>query len=221
VGAVRLRFEDFTFDAGAMTLEQGGRETHLSRKAFDLLRVLLLNRHRVVTKAELHAALWPDTYVVDTNLNVLVAEVRKALGDNARAARLLKTVHGVGYRFCGTVVDAPGASPARPRGWLVAGERTFALQVGETFVGRDPSSDIWLDVAGVSRRHARIVTSPAGAITLEDTRSTNGTYVGRRRISGPVPLEDGDEIHFGSVELTFRAASRSKETERVRPPEGE
>ena len=79
--------------------------------------------------------------------------------------------------------------------------------------------DVWLDAPGVSRRHARIHTSASGEAVLEDSRSTNGTYVRKSRILGPTRLSDGDEIHVGSVVLTFRQAGRSKPTERVRPPQ--
>jgi hypothetical protein len=45
--------------------------------------------------------------------------------------------------------------------------------------------------------------------------------VRKEKITGPTPLRDGDEIHVGSLVLTFRTAGRSKPTERVRPPRDE
>jgi DNA-binding winged helix-turn-helix (wHTH) protein len=219
-GERRVRFGEFTFDAAAMLLQRGDAELRVSKKAFELLRVLIANRDRVVKKAELHDQLWPDTFVVETNLNVLVAELRKALGDSGRDARIVRTVHGVGYQFAADVEldESQGAWMAGARSWLVADERRFALPGGEATIGRDPDCDVWLDAPGVSRRHARIHTSANGDVILEDRGSTNGTYVRKARISGPTPLADGDEIHVGSVVLTFRTAGRSKPTERVRPP---
>jgi hypothetical protein len=203
-----------------MTLLRGGRETHLSRKAFELLRILIANRHRVVKKAELQAELWPDTFVVDSNVNVLVVEVRKALDDTARDPRLVRTIHGVGYRFSAEVepIDSDAAASGA-RCWLMVEDRRCPLPTGEATLGRDPACDVWLDAPGVSRRHARIRTEPNGDATLEDNNSMNGTYVGRARISGPTRLRDGDEIHLGSLALTFRMASPMKVTERVRPPD--
>ena len=60
-----LQFADFTIDADSRLLRQGGTPVHLSRKAFDLLRVLLDRRPGTVTKDELHQHLWPGTFVVD------------------------------------------------------------------------------------------------------------------------------------------------------------
>lgn len=216
---MRVRFGAFAFDSDAMQLERDGREVRLSRKAFALLRILIASRHRVVEKAELHAQLWPDTFVSDANLNVLVLEIRRALDDPARNAGVLKTVHGVGYRFAAEVetvdVDLP---PATSRGWLVAEHARYAIPGDEATIGRDPSCEVWVDAPGVSRRHARIRLTAEGDAMLEDCNSTNGTYVARSRITAPIQLRDGDEIHLGSVALTFRARSASKETERVRPP---
>jgi DNA-binding winged helix-turn-helix (wHTH) protein len=217
---VRVRFGEFRFDDDAMSLQRLEREVRLSKKAFELLRILIANRHRVVKKAELHAELWPDTFVVDTNLNVLVVEIRKALGDTARDARIVRTVHGVGYRFTSDVevLDAETRTPASARSWLVVDEQRYALPGGELTIGRDPTCDVWLDAPGVSRRHARIHTSANGDVILEDSQSTNGTYVRKAKINGPTRLHDGDEIHLGSLALTFRTAVPPKQTERVRPP---
>jgi DNA-binding winged helix-turn-helix (wHTH) protein len=220
---VRVRFGEFTFDADAMLLQQGDADVRLSKKAFELLRMLIAHRDRVVRKAELHAQLWPDTFVIDTNLNVLVAEIRKALSDAAREPRVVRTVHGVGYQFVADVESGDAAAPSGPgaRCWLVVDERRYALARGELTIGRDPDCDVWLDAPGVSRRHARIRTDTNGDVVLEDSQSTNGTYVRKEKINGPTPLRDGDEIHVGSLVLTFRTAGRSKPTERVRPPRSE
>lgn len=220
---MRVRFAEFVLDAGARQLRSGDREVHLSKKAFDLLLILVERRPGVVGKSDLHAQLWRDTFVVDTNLNVLVAELRRALGDTPRDPRLIRTVHGVGYAFCGEVSELAGGAPSPPdarRFWLALNDRTFALGEGDNVIGRDPGCDVWLDAPGVSRRHARIQTSAAGEVFLEDLGSTNGTFVRAARVTGRLRLFDGDAIHVGSLELRFRmwVPGRSAETERVRTP---
>jgi DNA-binding winged helix-turn-helix (wHTH) protein len=223
---VRVRFAEFTFDSDARQLVRGEGEVHLSTRAFDLLRTLLEHRPDVVDKSELYAQLWPDTFVVEANLNVLIAEIRRALADTPQNPRFIRTVHGVGYAFCGKVTDVSQKRSSRPaasvrRFWLVWKDRTMVLSNGENIVGRDPQCDVWLDASGVSRRHARIrISALTDTVLLEDLGSKNGTFVRNARVSGQQRLVDGDVVHVGSVELTFREwlPDKPKETERIRRP---
>src|SRR5262245_54989215 len=127
---MRVRFRDFVLDAEARQFTRAGREVHLSPKAFDVLRMLVANRPNVVSKGDLLAQIWPDTFVVEANLNVVIAEVRRACGDEARAPLFIKTAHGVGYSFCGeaTELDGPASRPqADVRCWLTWRQHTFPL----------------------------------------------------------------------------------------------
>jgi DNA-binding winged helix-turn-helix (wHTH) protein len=217
---VRARFAHFAIDSETRQLLSHGREVHLSPKAFDLLCTLIEARPRVVEKADLRERIWPNTYVVDANLNILIGEVRRALGDSVQGSRFIRTVYGVGYAFCGTAVDNP-----RPRTegqalfcWVVWNGRTFLLAEGDNIIGRDPKSDMWLDAEGVSRRHAIIrVDSGNRRVRLEDLGSTNGTFVGRSAVETEVALSDGDLIQIGTVDLTVRlwASDKLPETKRI------
>ena len=217
---VRARFAQFAIDSETRQLMSHGREIHVSPKAFDLLCALIETRPRVVDKADLRARIWPNTYVVDANLNILIGEIRRALRDNVQDSRFIRTVYGVGYAFCGTAADDP-----RPRTegqalfcWVVWNGRTYPLAEGDNIIGRDPKSDMWLDADGVSRRHAIVrVDSSNRRVTLEDLRSTNGTFVGRSAVETEVALNDGDQIQLGTVDLTVRlwATDRLPETKRI------
>lgn len=78
----------------------------------------------------------------------------------------------------------------------------FKIKGGVTALGRSPSSDIVLKSDDfVSSNHARL-TRHAGILYVEDTESTNGTYVNDEKIVGATPLHRGDEITIGST--TFR-----------------
>jgi len=222
---VRVRFAEFTLDSDTRQLLGRDRdEIRLSPKAFDLLRVLLDRRPAVVDKSELHTQIWPGTFVVDANLNVLIAEIRRALGDNPRQSRFIRTVHGVGYAFSGEAaeLDRPRTSPssaAATRFWLLWNDRAIVLAEGDNIVGRDPQCDVWLDASGVSRRHARIrVTSGSDLVAVEDLGSKNGTLLLNEPIAGEVRVTDGDVIQIGSVALKLRVWSEEKaaETERIR-----
>jgi DNA-binding winged helix-turn-helix (wHTH) protein len=213
---MRVRFGQFVVDTGSRQLRQGNSERHLSPKAFDLLTILLDARPRAISKADLHAALWPDTFVSDANLAMLIAEIRATLNDDAKAPRFVRTVPKFGYAFHGDATaagDAPGTSTGFQY-WLVAQFRQIPLLKGVNIVGRDPGLQVWLDSSGVSRQHARIVVGDA-QVVLEDLNSKNGTQVGGRRIETPVALSDGDEIRFGSLLVTFRAWREGERTRTV------
>lgn len=220
---MRLRFGPFTIDTDTRQLFRDGSELHLSPKAFDLLWSLVEQRPRVVEKTELQTRIWPDTYVVDANLNVLIGEIRRALEDSARQPRFIRTVHGVGYAFCGGVADIcdePRPAPARPTAcWVVAKGRTFRLTEGENVVGRDPECIVWLDSDSVSRRHARIVVDSAQRrVSLDDLVSKNGTQLRGNPVRERVELCDGDEIVFGAVRVKLRSWSPATGVETKRIP---
>jgi DNA-binding winged helix-turn-helix (wHTH) protein len=218
---VRTRFAEFTVDSDTRQLLGGGGDIHLSPKAFDLLCLLIEAAPKVVEKADLHARIWPNTHVVDANLNILIGEIRRAIGDSAQDPKFIRTVHGVGYAFCATAVDLPAArAPVQvPFCWVVWEGRTWQLSEGDNIIGRDPRSDIWLDAPGVSRRHAIIrVDSRNRRAMLEDLGSTNGTFIGRASVDGEGALADGDLVQVGTVDLTVRlwAADSVPRTKRIR-----
>ena len=211
---MQIRFGPFTLDLDTRQLIRTGsaadvlgrgEEVHLSPKAFDLLGALALERPNALSKEKIQARLWPETFVADANLSNLIAEIRDALGEQARAPRYIRTVHGFGYAFFAeaTIVrSARGEETPRPVCWIEWGVQRFPLAPGERIVGRDPDADIRIDAATVSRRHARLVVTADGA-TLEDMGSKNGTFRTGAPVTTPVALVDGDSIGIGSVIVTF------------------
>jgi DNA-binding winged helix-turn-helix (wHTH) protein len=218
---VTIAFGCFVLDTDRHQLLQDGCEIHLSRKAFELLSQLLRARPRVLTKNELHEKLWPDTFVSDATLASLVAEVRDALHEPARASHFIRTVHGFGYAFAGEAVDVTPAAerPSMPQCWIERGDQRRPLPDGEYVLGRDQQATICLESLSVSRRHARLRVAN-GQATIEDLGSRNGTFVGDRPTVGPVVLGDGDTFRLGSVVLTFRSmvAPRSTAPLEATPP---
>jgi DNA-binding winged helix-turn-helix (wHTH) protein len=213
---LKLQFADFVIDSDSRLLTRAGEPVHLSRKAFDALLLLLERRPNAVSKEELHERLWPGTFVADANLSVTMAEVRRALGDDPQESRFIRTVHRVGYAFFAEAHDAAGSRPAgSPRAWLAWNERVLRLEEGENLVGREPSCAVWVDAAGVSRRHARIRLEGDRA-TIEDLASKNGTWLNDERMTGPVTLRDGDRLQLGPLSLEFRTSATSSATKTVR-----
>ena len=71
----------------------------LRRKAFDVLRLLIEHRERVVTKAELLDIVWADSQVAEVAVPWTVLHVRRVLGQGSADKHPIETVHGRGYRF--------------------------------------------------------------------------------------------------------------------------
>jgi DNA-binding winged helix-turn-helix (wHTH) protein len=203
---VRLTFDEFVLDSDTRQLLRGGGEVHLSPKAFDLLSLLIESRPKALSKDRLQTALWPNTFVSEGNLSVLVAEIRRALREDARSPRSVRTVPRFGYAFMAAVLeDAPpsGATTPKSSHWLTWGRRLFELPEGEVVVGRDPHCQVHLDLPGVSRRHARLQVTATGA-TIEDLGSKNGTRKGGEPLVGVVSLEDDERLEFGTVTVRYR-----------------
>jgi len=210
---VRVRFGGCRFDSDSRELWREGARQPLSPKAFQFLELLLSERPRAVAKQEIHQRLWPDSFVSDSSLARLAAEVRSALGDDAKTPRFLRTIHRFGYAFSGEVVAeaaAPGAAPAACR--LVWAERQIPLLEGENLLGRASDVRVVIDLARVSRHHARIVVEGARAV-LEDLGSKNGTFLRGQPLQAAAELADGDEICIGPAVLVFRTSVGNSTTE--------
>jgi len=215
---VIYRFGEFAVDVRTRRVLRNEEELHLSPKAFELLVVLIEDRARALSKAELLQKLWPSTYVLETNLAGLVAEIRHLLGDPADDPLYIKTLHRFGYWFVGTVSEdgeQVRALPAHATYWVVWETRQIPLSAGANILGRAPDAAVWIDAPGVSRHHARI-SLEGGDATIEDLGSKNGTYLGGQLVTAPAGLSDGDQIRLGSVVVTFRIPPPAGSTETAR-----
>jgi len=92
-------FGSFRLDAGERQLLRDGQAISLTPKAFDLLLTLVEHHGRLLEKEELFKAVWPDSFVEESNLSSNIALIRKALGEGAAGERFIETVPKRGYRF--------------------------------------------------------------------------------------------------------------------------
>ncbi|HEY9284952.1 MAG TPA: winged helix-turn-helix domain-containing protein [Pyrinomonadaceae bacterium] len=103
-----FEFGPFYLDAARRRLLRGGRPVRLTAKAFDVLLLLVRNVGEVVAKETFMRAVWPDSFVEDSNLTVSISMLRKTLGDSYSEHRYIETVSGRGYRFVARVQRVPG-----------------------------------------------------------------------------------------------------------------
>jgi TolB-like protein/DNA-binding winged helix-turn-helix (wHTH) protein/Tfp pilus assembly protein PilF len=105
-------FGPYRVDVAKGVLLRDGEPVPLPPKAFETLLRLLQETGQVVTKAELMAAVWPDTFVEENNLNQCVSIVRRVLGDSPAGTPRVETIPRRGYRFVGPVIERDSE-----RGW--------------------------------------------------------------------------------------------------------
>jgi predicted ATPase/DNA-binding winged helix-turn-helix (wHTH) protein len=106
-----LAFGPFRLIPGRGLLLEGEKPCRLGSRAMDILTALVERAGEAVSKQELLARVWPDTFVDDANLRVHVAALRKALGDGQAGARYIVNVMGRGYCFVAPVTRTDDAVP--------------------------------------------------------------------------------------------------------------
>jgi DNA-binding winged helix-turn-helix (wHTH) protein len=214
---MRQAFGDCAFDRDRRELTRHGSVVHGAPKLLALLELLLDAAPRAVTKQEIHKAIWPDTFVADATLTSLIAELRTAIGDEARTPKLVRTIHSYGYAFVGDITDVRPLE-RRPEAAIscriILGEREIVLAAGVHIIGRSPDAAIFVDDGGVSRHHARIRIDASGAV-LEDLGSKNGTVLDGRTVDQSTPLVDGSRIVVGATALKFRSLAGLSTTDTV------
>src|SRR5512134_1716812 len=106
---MRYRFGGLELDTDAFELRSAGRAVEIEPQVFDLLAYLLAHRSRMASKEELLDEVWRSRFVSESALTTRIKQARQALGDDGRQQRMIKTVHGRGYRFVTDVVERSGS----------------------------------------------------------------------------------------------------------------
>ncbi len=107
-----LAFGDYRLDFERRELRRGSEMVSLEPKAFDLLAYLVRHRDRVVSKDDLLQEVWGGRIVSEAALTTRINAVRRAVGDDGTAQRLVRTLTRKGIRFIGDVTELP--DPATP-----------------------------------------------------------------------------------------------------------
>jgi DNA-binding winged helix-turn-helix (wHTH) protein len=102
------RFEDFELDTDRFELRKQGVQRPIEPQVFALLRLLVENCHRMVPRDEIVETVWAGRVVSEAALSSRIKSARQSLEDDGARQRLIRTVHGQGFRFVGTVIPAGG-----------------------------------------------------------------------------------------------------------------
>jgi DNA-binding winged helix-turn-helix (wHTH) protein len=121
-------FGDYELDTQLYELHRAGERLQIAPQVFNVLAYLVQHHDRTVTKEELLTTLWPGQFTNEAVLSYCIMTARKALGDSGRAQKIIKTLHGRGFRFIapvttrwpepaaiqGTVAPTTPTAPTRP-----------------------------------------------------------------------------------------------------------
>ena len=102
------RFDDFELDTDRLELRHQHKAQPIEPQVFALLELLLTNHHRVVSKDEINLRVWGGRVVSEAAVNSRIRSARLSIGDDGKEQRLIRTVHGRGFRFVGETAIEPG-----------------------------------------------------------------------------------------------------------------
>ncbi|HLJ45840.1 MAG TPA: winged helix-turn-helix domain-containing protein [Bryobacteraceae bacterium] len=218
----KYSFGDFTLDLDRGTLARGDEEVLLRPKSFEVLTYFVQHHGRLVTKAALIEAVWPDTAVGDNSLSQCLFDIRRALGDDSQ--QLIRTVPRRGYLFTASVTTPllefprePGPLPVQPcpsvdRKLIVAAAlMSVALTAGSALVVwrlRQPAVPARLEYTQLTN-FADSATSPAlspDGRVLAFIRS-DYTFGGPGQIYVKL-LPDGDPVQLTHDDLVKRGSPK-------------
>ena len=103
-------FGDFRLDPERFELSHSGAAVRLEPQVLALLVYLIRNRDRLVTKDEIAEDIWQGRTVSDASIASRVRSARKVLGDDGAAQTVIRTIHGVGFRFVADVLETQAAN---------------------------------------------------------------------------------------------------------------
>jgi DNA-binding winged helix-turn-helix (wHTH) protein/predicted ATPase len=156
-------FGEYTLDTQCYELRREGTRLRLRPKVFQVLTYLIEQRHRVVSRDELLAEVWPNQYVGEETLTSCVKAARRALGDSGQAQCMIQTVHGRGLRFVAevSVTDLSPTSLTTP----LPPVQTTALTPLRPLVGREGELTTlhqWYTTARQGQRQVGFITGDPG-----------------------------------------------------------
>lgn len=96
-------FEEFRLDTDRAVLTRGDEELKIEPKGFALLQLLVENDDRLVSKEEVIDQVWDGRIVSEAAISSAIKSIRQVLDDDGVSQRLVRTVHGRGYRFAASV----------------------------------------------------------------------------------------------------------------------
>ena len=212
-------FGGFELDEERFELRRGGAVVELRRKVFDVLRYLVAQNGRLVSKDELLQSVWPRETIQEGVVAQNIAILRRALGDSRDEAKLIQTVHGRGYRF---IADVSAARVERARSVPPAQPPVTAPDAHEAFVGREHVMHELRKLLRTSLAGKGAFAVISGDAGIGKTRTAGelaaeALALGARVLEGRCHEADGAPAFWPWVQL-LRAAAREPDGLRAGEP---
>jgi DNA-binding winged helix-turn-helix (wHTH) protein len=200
-----FRLGDWLVEPSLNRISKDEISVQLELKVMDVLVCLVERAGEMVTRQEIIDRVWATGFIADNTLSHAIAEMRTALGDDAREPHYIETIPRRGYRMIAPVapIDADRVQPSGSVFWLTGAGVELVLRQGENLIGRAPDAYVRIKSPKISRRHARITVDGESAV-VEDLGSKNGTFVGDVRVDRPTPLGHADQIRLGQLAALLR-----------------
>ena len=193
-------FGNYELDLRLFELRREGARVPVEPQVFDVLSLLVECRDRVVAKNEILQRVWADRFISESTLASRLTAARKAIEDDAKSQRLIKTVHGRGYRFVGEVQELGGSEPAEEKSGTTALPAAARPAPAPSILGRGEELERLrrcLDTAMGGRRRVVFVTGEAGLGKTTVVES----FVDEQRAKGEAWIAGGQCLeHSGAGE---------------------
>lgn len=226
--------DDWIVEPQLNRVSNGEVSVRIEPKTMEVLLCLAGHAGEVVSRRDLVDAVWTVEFITESTVNHAVADLRKALDDDAREPRFIETIPKRGYRLLISPgghpqKEFPARRPAAHRGplaviidqevslgkragsgsighFLFLAETRIPLRGNPVVFGRGEDADIQILVPEVSRRHARMEFEPL-TTAIEDLGSKNGTLINNTPIVNRHELRSGDTIGIGPTTMIYRRFS--------------
>lgn len=139
----RYNFSGFVLDTRERTLCKNGETLKLKNRTFQILRMLIENAGKLITKDEFFERIWQDSFVEENNLTVAVAEIRKTLGET-KDNKFIKTVPKKGYRFVAEVQESSVETKDIGEDYSRTETEDISVKKDETFAEPERSFLAWI-----------------------------------------------------------------------------
>ncbi|MGH9455126.1 MAG: winged helix-turn-helix domain-containing protein [Terriglobia bacterium] len=178
MGAEPQRFEFGTFrlDVAGHFLLRDGRPVALTPKAFDILLYLVRNPRRLATRDELMKAVWPDSFVEETNLTVNISFLRKTLGEMHGGEPYIETVPRKGYRFNAPVRGLEDAAYTGVRSIAVMPFSPLSQESTDQYLGLGMADALITRLSNLRQ----VVVRPASTVRKYEAAEQDPMDVGRQ-----------------------------------------